>query len=428
MFFKLLRAIFCFAIIIMICQSESVKVQADHTDRVQKVRLVWEAVPDAVMYELVVNRQIEDSADTDEHIDTILVRDDIYTAGVELDVPNLNANLGTLWWQVRALNVDRQPLSDFSPPQKLEDGELDPLSPLPTAYLDIFPLAKLYPAYSWIPVLHAASYEVQVLSANPETSQRFEVVRTYHIDSGIAFDCYDEDSYTKEGVYWWRVLAKDCDNQPIGEWSQPLSFEVSHSGGTVALFGDSVTHGGGAISNPPSDPAYDLTSYAGVPIRNLGRSGDTVDKMVERFEQDVLPFEPQILVILGGINDIRAGKPSAEVVAELAAIKAACRKHEIIPVFITLAPLNPAGIKNAFDEDTSPDWQGEWQQVNQWIMDQEHHVDVAAQLSGPDGLLPSWIAADGLHPDTKGKAVIGQAVGAYLRQNFADRIPVEAQL
>jgi lysophospholipase L1-like esterase len=428
MLLNFIRLLVCFMIVLLVCQSEQGKVQAD-IDDARKVRIVWDAQPDAVMYELLITKQPPDHAEQSTLPEPILIRQDIYTAGVELDAAALDAELNSLWWQVRALNVEVQPISEFSQPQLLSEGEINPISPLPTAYLERFPFGKLYPAYSWIPVLNAASYEVQVLSAKPEIDQgSVALVRKYEVSGSGAFDCYDEAAYTEEGTYWWRVLAKNADNKPIGQWSPALSFQVQRQGVPIALFGDSVTHGGGAISNPPSDPAYDLTSYAGMPIKNLGRSGDTVAGMVDRFDHDVLPFSPPVLVILGGINDIRAGMSADEVIEHLTAIKSQCLSHGIVPVFVTLTPINPTGIKNAFDEETSPEWRSQWEQANQWIMEQEHHVDVTPMFSQPDGLMPTALATDGLHPDTVGKAMIGSAVGAYLKQNFPEHTNQAAQL
>jgi len=427
MLLNVIRVLVCFMVALVVCQSGAGKVQAD-IDNVKKVRIVWDAQPDTVMYELMIVKQPAESAEQSALPELVFIRQDIYTAGVELDALALDSELNSLWWQVRALNVERQPISEFSQPQLLSEGEINPISPLPTAYLDSFPFGKLYPAYSWIPVLNAASYEVQVLSAKPEIDQVYvALVRKYEVSGSVAFDCYDEAAYTEEGTYWWRVLAKDADNKPIGQWSPALSFQIQRQGVPIALFGDSVTHGGGAISNPPSDPAYDLTSYAGLPIKNLGRSGDTVAGMVDRFDHDVLPFSPQVLVVLGGINDIRAGMSADEVIEYLAAIKSQCLRHGIVPVFVTLTPVNPTAIKNAFDEETSPEWRSQWEQANQWIIAQEHHVDVTPLFNEPGGLMPTALATDGLHPDTVGKAMIGSAVGAYLKQNFPEHTNQAAQ-
>lgn len=380
-----------------------------------KVRLSWAASPDAVAYELAVI-----SRSSAKRPRTVLVRSDIFTNGVELELGALKTPPKGLWWQVRALDANQQPITRFSSPRRLEKGEFDPATPLLTAQLDRFTVAKLYQVYAWVPVLRAAAYEVQVLSAPPGVAQLSNavVIRTLTINGASAFDLYDETAFLEEGTYWWRVLARDANGQAIGKWSEARSFAVKKSGFEVAAFGDSITHGGGAISNPPSDPAYDWTTCTGFPVKNLGRSGDTTAMMAGRFESEVLPFKPKLLVIMGGVNDLRGGTAAEEVINNLTVIRDKCRAYGIIPVFVTVTPVNPSAIKRVFQQETADGWQTERQTVNNWIATQQYYVDAGALLEDSAGMLPAALAADGLHPDTRGKAIIGRTVGNYIRAQF----------
>lgn len=58
----------------------------------------------------------------------------------------------------------------------------------------------------------------------------------------------------------------------------------------AAVYGDSISHGGGHLSFGPADLAYSYESYLDFPSINLSQSGDTSEAMVMRFEKDVLPF------------------------------------------------------------------------------------------------------------------------------------------
>lgn len=423
MLLKFLRIILCLFLLLVVLQTGLLDAHAGGIENVHKVRLVWNSLPDAVMYELVVTDR--PGADSGQGTGNTILVEHVSAPGIELDGAILAKNPQPLWWQVRAVNLDLQPISAFTPPRKLEEGEFDPVSPLPTAALDKQAIMLLYPAYSWIPVLGAAAYEVQILSGpvQPDDSQVADVLqRSYKINNQSSFDCYDEHAYTKEGTYWWRVAALNQQGEMQGKWSEALPFVVQRTGIAIAVLGDSVTHGGGAVSNPPCDPAYSWTTYAGFPIRNLGKSGDTTAAMVDRFQHDVMPFQPEILLIMGGVNDIRGGTPAAEVINNLAWIKRQCQNNGIIPVFLTLTPVNPAAIKRVFNEDTTPEWQEEWQKVNDWVRAQPHFVDIAPLLTDDDGRMAAKYATDGLHPDTTGKSLIGHAVGEYLQTNFHDYI------
>lgn len=419
---KILRLFICLIIFILSCQSAIGTVQAANLSGANKVRLVWNAIPDAVMYELLVTTRTHGKWGK-HSLKPVLTQSNIYTAGTELDLTAFRENPDTLWWQVRALNLTKQPISEYSSPRKLSAGDVDPAAPLPSTYPNKNIPAKLYQVYSWIPVLHAGSYQVQVFSRVPQGSALGDqLIRSFTIEGANSFDWYDESPYPDKGAYWWRVRANDTAGRPLGDWSKAVPFTVKYTGYQVAALGDSVTHGGGAVSNTPNDPAYDWTTYAGFPIKNLGRSGDTTARMAARFDREVVPFAPKILVIMGGVNDLRGGAAADDVIDNLALLQSKCQERGIIPVFATVTPVNPAAIKQVFSQDTYRDWQTQWQRVNSWIKTQQYYVDVAPLFTNSDGTMINELATDGLHPDTKGKAMIGKAVGNYLINNFPSYI------
>jgi len=133
--------------------------------------------------------------------------------------------------------------------------------------------------------------------------------------------------------------------------------------------------------------------------------------MVERFDRDVLPFQPEYLIILAGTNSLRGGVTAENVIADLKVLKEKCLVNNIRPVFLTLPPINPNNIKKVFDESTAPDWQEEIRMVNDFIRTQVH-VDVAREMKYTNGILPSKLAIDGLHLDIEGKKKIAVAVNA----------------
>ena len=171
---------------------------------------------------------------------------------------------------------------------------------------------------------------------------------------------------------------------------------------------------------PPSYLLYDWETYCTVPVKNLGRSGDTTADMLARFEHDVLPFAPRVLIIMGGVNDYRSGVYGAESVRHLAALRDKCRAYGITPVFLTATPIRPALMAARMDIMTPPaDWWTHRDYINNWVMQQEYSVDVSTVLSDADGELEAEYTTDGLHPDLVGKKYIGQTVDAYLRTHFA---------
>ena len=210
----------------------------------------------------------------------------------------------------------------------------------------------------------------------------------------------------------------DADGAPLSDWSAKNGFTVT-SPTPIAALGDSITHGGGVMSVPPSYPLYNWETYSSVPIKNLGVSGNTTQDMIDRFEHDVLPFSPRILVIMGGVNDYRAGTYGWTVVQHLKALKEKCAAYGIIPVFVTPTPINPSlMIHRAGIEHPTPDWLTHQQFVCAWVKKQPYSVDVASALADERGWLRSDYTTDGLHPDYLAKKSMGEKIGQYLEATF----------
>ena len=193
----------------------------------------------------------------------------------------------------------------------------------------------------------------------------------------------------------------------------------------IAVFGDSISHGGGHISYGPADHEFSWLSYLDFPAINLSMSGDTSETMLDRFEADVLPFRPRYLLIMNGTNSLRAGISAAQVIAYLEEIKARCLANGIRPIFLTLPPINPENIERAFDEPTAEDWQTQFALVNTFLR-AEVHIDVAAVFAFSP-LLPTELGLDGLHEDVLGKQLIAQAINKDWQEakRRADQLPLQ---
>ena len=141
--------------------------------------------------------------------------------------------------------------------------------------------------------------------------------------------------------------------------------------------------------------------------------------MIERFERDVLPFSPRILVIMGGVNDYRGTVNGWTTVQHLKTLRDKCDTYGIIPVFATVTPINPDLMARRAHIEAPPlDWQVHQQYINDWIMRQTYCVDVSTMLADGTGCLRSNYTTDGLHPDYFGKKYIGERIGQYLLRTF----------
>lgn len=379
---------------------------------VKKVRITWQPIPNAVYYELLV---LDGSDPVNSRV--MLRQDSIVTNGAEIHM-RFNPQRDDLYYRVRALGIHKQPLSEYTHPMPLKEQVLNPQDMQTTTTYNELKYMKAYPVYSWIPTGDAEAYILQVyqdIDFKRDTVDK--LLRSVRIDGAAEFDYYDTVSYVKPGLYWWRVRGIKKDGRAATDWS-PRDYFIVRRGAKVAALGDSITHGGGAISAPPSNLSYDWEGYTGKDIKNLGFSGNTVEAMVERFEADVLSDKPQILIIMGGINNIRCGDKAETVINGLNSLKLKCLSNGIKPVFITVAPIHPAKMKLVSGLDTAANWKKEQQKINQWIKTQPYHLDITALLSDRRGWLKDELATDGLHPDIEGKKLIGMAIGSYLEETF----------
>ena len=379
-------------------------------DFLKKVRINWDTIPGAVSYRLVILKGNSTSREAEiKHINQVP------NNGFELDTVNMLKAKG-YYWRVCPLDYDGHEMGAYSAPKPLVGEEVNPKAPRATTEFEEMAYSPLYPVFSWIPVDGSGGYEIRVSRENKDNPGHYDVVRDMTTDNNNIY--YEDGGYTWPGHYMWQVRSQNKVGVPNTDWSEPKYFEVEQHV-RVAALGDSITHGGGVCNVPPGYVMYSWENYCKVPIKNLGRSGDSVQDMVNRFEKDVIPFSPGMLIIMGGVNNFRSGEDGWETVEAMEELLEECKYHNIIPVFVTATPINP-GLMAKVDAIENPAWDWKDQQLilNQWIMNQPYHVDVTPALTDIYGQLKEELTTDGLHPDHEGKRIIGEAIGNYLLTTF----------
>lgn len=374
---------------------------------VSSVLLHWQPVPAAVRYAVRILR-----ADAHGNMKTLETMSRIYTTGLHLPITSYGT-ADDLYWTVQPLDYNGIPLAAESASRPVRGEVADPAAPVLTTQFGEMSNGPLYPVYSWIPLSGQKHHEVEVYR---RTEGGDQYLHTLHAGE---YDVYDDEPFTQAGMYFFRVRGTTEKGTPISAWSAAGALAVADRT-PIAALGDSITHGGGAITVPPSYTLYNWESYCAVPVKNLGHSGDTTAAMLARFERDVLPFSPHVLIIMGGVNDYRVGISAEESVSNLTALREKCRAYGITPIFLTATPIRPAMMTARMTIMTPPsDWWVHYDDINRWVMEQEYSIDVATVLSDGSGELESEYTTDGLHPDLMGKKYIGARVEAYLHEHFA---------
>ena len=374
---------------------ERISAPVEDSNEEKILRLTWKVVPFAVKYAISVE-------------DNIFIS---YTNGIEIPVKSVNSVI-----KIAALDFDSKVVNDDVIIMTVEEN---PTSPLITTEFDKMKVPPVYLVYSWIPTINADHYEIQLFKDG-------ELFRDYVTDFHPLednFDFYDETPALEDGEYFWRIRGIAQNGEVITEWSEKNpagSFTIEKPARFCAL-GDSITHGGGSISVPPSTVIYNWQNYCKFPIKNFGKSGDTTAEMLRRFDRDILPFSPEILFVLAGVNDYRSDILGWDSVANLEAIRDKCENHGITPVFITPTPLNPPLIDKVNFVNYPPyDWKDQRKYICDWIRSQENFIDIENDLSDSNGFLRADLTLDGLHPDAEGKEMIGRAVENWLENYLSN--------
>lgn len=371
------------------------------------LHLSWKPDYDAVKYDVTFSRRDQGKMEG-------TWKTTAYMSDMLLPESGQFKDLQELYWQERPLDFDGYPIGAESGPRPLESS-VTPVSknaPLPRPDRSgERGGALLYPVYSYIGNPGASSYEIEVLSAYPENTEG-TAHSMYRIGGGdfLYTDFYDDTP--RFGTWYWRVRGKDEEGNPVGQWSLPQKRQFSTEGYTIGLFGDSITHGGGRMSYGPNDLEYNYGHYLDFDTINLGDSGNTSHDMVERFDRDVLPFHLKYLLILGGSNSLRGGVPAEEVIRDLQEIQQKCRDHNIVPILLTLPPINPSSIDKVFHEPTAEGWEEAFRKVNAFIRTQPH-IDTAAAFLY-DNLMPEYLALDGLHGDVEAKKRMADMINRHI--------------
>ncbi len=372
--------------------------------------LVWHTVPNAVCYELEfldAPPEVEGGIALSK-IHHIAYTRKIFTNGYQADLRPFK-NQPAIYWRARALGLHHEPIGEFCKAEKIIVDESKPVPNCPLInnfdFMDYLP-QPIYHVFDWIPLHDGVKYEVE-LSTEPEGEAVWRRI------SEDVSSCYDEYGRPYAGVYYWRVRALDANNNPIGTWSNSEKFIVEDytQGVDVAVFGDSISHGGGAVSYSPRALQYSYETFIDFPVINLSRSGDTSRTTLERFNQDVLPLKPKNLIVSTGANCLRDARISAQdVIADLAGINKLCLQNDIRPIFLTLMPINPDNLQNAFHTPSDPDWHKKLLEINDYIKRQEFFVDIEPYFYDAQGNMNYAFSVDGIHPDIRGKMLIGELI------------------
>ena len=192
----------------------------------------------------------------------------------------------------------------------------------------------------------------------------------------------------------------------------------------ILCFGDSLTAGYQTPS--PAHPSgqdspygYVLQEYLGVRgrVEVSGICGETTGEMVLRFRRAVLERHPQMVIILGGTNDLGWNADPAEIMRNLIKMYESARASSIVPVPVTVPSIR---VDLGGENPDAAAWLAEHiqrrQRLNALIADYAQrknlrHVDLfTATAEAESCMLAEPYSNDGLHLTSSGYRVFGRLV------------------
>jgi acyl-CoA thioesterase-1 len=150
-------------------------------------------------------------------------------------------------------------------------------------------------------------------------------------------------------------------------------------------------------------------------ILNRGVRGSRTDQILRRFSGDVPPQQPDMVIILGGVNDIHQDKELTSIQHNLTQLYDLSLKEKAKVMACTILPL----------DILREDQKEKIREMNRWIRETAKtkgllFCDTHAALEDP--ARPGFLKAtpDEIHPDVEGYKRMGEAIAAILEKDFSD--------
>lgn len=174
----------------------------------------------------------------------------------------------------------------------------------------------------------------------------------------------------------------------------------------VAFMGDSITQ------------RWDLKTYTDDETINFGVSGQTTYLMMERFQNEVVNSDPGVVVILGGINDLRAGVTVDMVYAQIADMAVWAEQAHIKVILCSVLPYGGA----PYGYGDVPD--AEIRDLNQRLLmlakDRGYlYADYYDEMVNEEGNQEADLfISDHTHPNDQGYVVMWGVLAPLLREDL----------
>jgi len=153
---------------------------------------------------------------------------------------------------------------------------------------------------------------------------------------------------------------------------------------------------------------------------NLGVNGDTTRGMLWRFKTEVVPLEPDYVIVWGGINDLYGGAPPEEIMGNLKELYARVGEIGAEPIACTLTSV--LGFDAAIQSI---------QALNDLIRahcqkDGVPCADLFSATSDDEGRLLEPLSSDGAHLSRAGYERVASTIFSEVIEAILEKLPCES--
>ena len=194
---------------------------------------------------------------------------------------------------------------------------------------------------------------------------------------------------------------------------------------TIVCHGDSLTQG--ADLNPNYTWPLLVENQVGIKFINSGIGGDTSGGLLGRFYHDVVQHKPDVVLIMGGTNDLWWDLDVNIILANIFAMTCQAEYHNMAPVVGLPLPLYMENIRQQKMMAPIGGWENCSQKLDRLIdalSFSARESDIAVLdfyhlfLDDNGKVQGKYFLEDGLHPNKEGHMLMADAAASFLKSTF----------
>lgn len=170
---------------------------------------------------------------------------------------------------------------------------------------------------------------------------------------------------------------------------------------TIIALGDSITYG--YLDVEYAWPNL-VSKELGVEIINAGVNGETLNQMRARLDYSVISYKPDLVILLGGTNDVLMGSSLADLSSDTSRIIDELSKNNI-PVVVGLPiPIDDANFEHVMA------------QYRTWLNENMKYTISFHEDFFKNGKLDRTLLVDGVHPSPGGNLKMSKIAAEKIRE------------